>query len=1081
MFSNKHHGTRGHGGLCLFIKSSIYDRVTIVEKDSNGFLCVKLSKTDFGLNDDLFICFCYIPPNNSVYYASHNTGFFESLEQKIRTYQTQGEIVVMGDLNSRIGERSDYIQNIDAFNEFIPEIDKENCNTSEEDIPLRFTMDKNVNTSGLKRLDICKSSDLKIVNGRIGSDAGIGSYTYYSTAGNSLIDYVFMSYTLFNNVDNFIVHDIYSCSSHVPIELDITVNTINGNDCADNSNTSVKKIVWDSTKKDMYHNITDSQITNFDKIVNNILSSDVDINEGIEQFSNLMYENAFSVFGQTKTIYKHNTSKNRRKHKSPWFTNECETARHDLRSAAKQYTRQNTRVNCAEIIGKRRVYRRAKRKAQAIYKSNQSKNLNLLAKTQPQKFWSEIRKVKTKNSNKSDINITKEEFLNHFEQLYSSDNEFSRDDVENKLLTDDDIYIDQLDTDFDIDEIRCAILSLKRGKSGGTDLICPEMFIDCAELISPLLCKLFNFMYLNCIYPNSWAEGIIVPIPKKGDPKNVNNYRGITLTSIFSKIFSILLDNRLRNWAEKSNNLSEFQFGFRKGKSTTDCIFVLTSIINKVINQENKKLYSAFVDFRKAFDVVYRNGIWFKLMNYGTSTKFTKMLRKIYECVRSCVKVNGSTSDFFESRSGVKQGEPLSPLLFLFFLNDMYDNLYHDSTDHFTFDDIQMFLLLFADDTAIFSYTQDGLQRLLNRLKEYCNSWGITVNIDKTVVMVFKKSTRAENVSFYYDDKLLKLVTKFTYLGMTLSTNGKFYQAQKSLSQQAMRALFSLNSLFDIIDFEISEKLKLFDSMISPILHYSSCVWGFHKAPDIEKVHLKFLKQVLNVKQQTSNAAVYGELGRVPLCVIRKGRILKYWFNTLKRPESLQYQFMHMCNVNGTLTNEWTKKLKTLIDNLGFSFLWNSDAISNLQVQELVSRVYDDFYQSWFSDLNSQSKLETYKLFKTNFEIEKYLCVVRSPKYRSCLTRFRCSSHRLLIEEGRFRNIPREERICQKCSMNLQENEYHFLLVCPFYRNIRLQYLPQYFCHWPSIGKFKTLLSCQQKSTIDKLAKYVYQATIARS
>ena len=59
----------------------------------------------------------------------------------------------------------------------------------------------------------------------------------------------------------------------------------------------------------------------------------------------------------------------------------------------------------------------------------------------------------------------------------------------------------------------------------------------------------------------------------------------------------------------------------------------------------------------------------------------------------------------------------------------MYDNLYHNSTDNFTLEDVQMFILLFADDTANFAYTQDGLQRLINRLKDYCNSWGISVNI----------------------------------------------------------------------------------------------------------------------------------------------------------------------------------------------------------------------------------------------------------------------------------------------------------------------------------------------------------------
>ena len=84
-------------------------------------------------------------------------------------------------------------------------------------------------------------------------------------------------------------------------------------------------------------------------------------------------------------------------------------------------------------------------------------------------------------------------------------------------------------------------------------------------------------MFEKGIYPDSWTRGIIVPVPKKGDLNDTNNYRGITLTSLFSKIFSILLDVRLRKWANDNNILTDFQFGFRDKKSTIDCCFVLQS------------------------------------------------------------------------------------------------------------------------------------------------------------------------------------------------------------------------------------------------------------------------------------------------------------------------------------------------------------------------------------------------------------------------------------------------------------------------------------------------------------------------
>ena len=207
----------------------------------------------------------------------------------------------------------------------------------------------------------------------------------------------------------------------------------------------------------------------------------------------------------------------------------------------------------------------------------------------------------------------------------------------------------------------------------------------------------------------------------------------------------------------------------------------------------------------------------------------------------------------------------------------MYDALKDNNVDVFTIDELQIFMLLFSDDTVLFSYTKEGLQCLLNKLYSYCSQWGIHVNIDKTVVMMFKKGNRIEQVDLYYNNILLKNVKRFTYLGVTLSQNGCYFQTQKALAEQSMKALFSLKSFFDIISLNVTEKIKLFNCMIAPILNYGSEIWEFHKGPNIEKIHLKFLKQILNVKQQTMDHMVYGELGRVPMIIIRKIRIVKFW------------------------------------------------------------------------------------------------------------------------------------------------------------------------------------------------------------
>lgn len=479
-------------------------------------------------------------------------------------------------------------------------------------------------------------------------------------------------------------------------------------------------------------------------------------------------------------------------------------------------------------------------------------------------------------------------------------------------------------------------------------------------------------------------------------------------------------------------------------------------------------------------DLVYRDGIWLKLLRSGCSSKIINMLQSMYSQVKSCVKLNGTKSEYFNSHMGVKQGEPLSPFLFIFFINDMYNCLYDQNEEMFNLDNINLFMLLFADDTFLFSYRREGLQNLLDNLYIYCSEWGLTVNTNKTVVMVCKKGNAPlTGFDFYFNGHKLNYVNKFTYLGVTISSNGCFNQAQLALSKQAMKALFSLNSLFDIVEMHISEKIKLFDSMVSPIL-YGSEVWGFYKSRNIESVYPKFLKQILNVRQQTTNSAVYGELGQFPLHVIRNVRIVKFSFKIMKDPDSLMYKLCFMKNAHGMFVNEWTVNLKKLLDNLGFAYLLNSNDFEYQQLNIVIQRIYDQYIQQWFGEVGTLNKLESYRLFKDSFTCEKYLSCVVNTKYRVALTRFRCSAHKLLIEEGRYRNIIREERICRLCNMNLVESEYHFLLVCPLYRELRRTCLPQYYCSWPTIQKFSQLLKTKQTTLLNQIGKYIYEASLLR-
>ena len=184
-----------------------------------------------------------------------------------------------------------------------------------------------------------------------------------------------------------------------------------------------------------------------------------------------------------------------------------------------------------------------------------------------------------------------------------------------------------------------------------------------------------------------------------------------------------------------------------------------------------------------------------------------------------------------------------------------------------------------------------------------------------------------------------------------------------------------------------------------------------------------------------------------------------------------------MKNGSGDYINTWSLSVQKLLNELGYSYLFTLDVVSQVQVDSVVRRIYDVNLQDWCDSINSSPKLDSYKIFKTEFVLEKYLlCIKNNNNNRIMMTRFRCSAHTLLIEEGRYRNIERENRICTKCNMNCVENEYHFLLICPFYRDLRISHLPKYYTRWPCLAKFATLLSTTNVNVINKIATYLYKA-----
>ena len=195
----------------------------------------------------------------------------------------------------------------------------------------------------------------------------------------------------------------------------------------------------------------------------------------------------------------------------------------------------------------------------------------------------------------------------------------------------------ELDKSIELFEIVNAVKLLKRNKAYGDDNLLNEYFIESIDILSPLLCTMFNNIIDSGYFPELWTNGVIIPLHKKGSTTDVNNYRGITLVSCLSKIFTTVLNKRIENICEQHNIISDAQFGFRKGRSTADAIFILMSLVQNFLSV-NKRLYVFFVDMMKCFDSIYRKSLWIKLYKSGIQGKFPRIIRDMYSNVKSCVK-----------------------------------------------------------------------------------------------------------------------------------------------------------------------------------------------------------------------------------------------------------------------------------------------------------------------------------------------------------------------------------------------------------------------------------------------------------
>ena len=214
-----------------------------------------------------------------------------------------------------------------------------------------------------------------------------------------------------------------------------------------------------------------------------------------------------------------------------------------------------------------------------------------------------------------------------------------------------------------MEEVKAAIKAMKSRKASEADGMTAEM-LKAEETETPrLLMRIFRKIWESETIPEAWKTGFIVKLPKKGDLGECNNWRGVTLLPITSKVFSKIIHTRLAETLDEYIRQEE-QAGFRPGRLCSDHIFTLRQILEQS-KEWNAPLYANFIDFEKAFDSIHRDSLWKILRHYGIPSKLVNVIKMLYSDFRSQVICHTALTDAFSVTTGVKQGCILSYFLFI--------------------------------------------------------------------------------------------------------------------------------------------------------------------------------------------------------------------------------------------------------------------------------------------------------------------------------------------------------------------------------------------------------------------------------
>ena len=967
---------RAIGGLlCGVRRSPIFDKIISLEKNNNMLLVnVRIG------NDNICVLPMYLNYNNwHQDFVSLESWCIENFNKKL---------IICGDLNGRIGEEQD-------FTEICNELD---LGTFEYK---RKSKDKITNANGKKLLALFGDNDMVILNCRSPGDLE-GDYTFISNQGRSVIDYCVASSTAVTYVVDFKV-ELEHFSDNLPVSFRLKTGGV----VRDKANPLLPRLVWREGAADCYRR-------NLERLVGSDFPGD-DIEHRAEHLVDYIRAAAYyNPLAGTST----------KEYRQPWFDAECERARRRVFAHLRASQDDDNVLTLGAYCRARDYYKNTCLRKSREFRESIIRDLRSCRNSKD--FWSMVKHF-TKRKKRIVGNISLCDWISHFSCLL---NPVCREDVIN--FAEPMIICPLQDADFTMGELKEVLASLRDGKAPGQDRVPYEHYKYAPAVFLSELLSLFNEMFRSGRCPSNYVDSVIYPLLKKGDPEMVSNYRGLSFINTGSKIYSGLLLKRINGFISRENVLCENQMGFRKSYSTVDCIFVLSNLAKLRLSNKGGKLYVFYVDFKACFDTINREALFYKLYDLGFSTKLVRALRGLYTGTRAAVWVNEGITEYFDVKSGLKQGCLISPTAFSLYLNDLADQL----PCGVVVGGVKISMLAYADDLVLLATTPAELQRNINALKMYCDKWNLIVNLLKSKCMIFRRGGPvAARESWTFGEEVIETVNQYKYLGVTLTPRLSF---SKHFKQKVPVAKYAINvvwrHLFMDSRVTLKTKLDVYMAVVRSILCYAAQVWGCQRFEEIEKVQMYFIRKVFWLPDRAPHYMLHLETGLVPLYVHCLELHLKYLKKVFAMGPKRFPRIVALAACDGDVGG--FELLRDLQIRTGVTLDYSS--LSGSKIREVLGKLREEHWDScrerarntshytWYKRLNHDVQCAGFGSVGSNtFDVVRWILKIRTEllnlNYQPCL----------------------EDRIelCSLCNRRAREDIFHFICECPILREFRVRWL----------------------------------------